>query len=245
MLVWLLSIVRLCRELAAERVCTTHVWQGRRLGIINCRALSYSVVSWFTPGNATAQAAGACGAVAARAARRAGDVDAGAPHRAYNPIIHLQKGNYQKFIHGFQFELNSDSVSTICKDKGAISIILDFHQIPHVEHRTFSLSPQKTSTDESLWTSIQNFAQKYNFDIVCKPNNGFSGRDVHHTRSQKELEKIVHKLLSIDSEFCISPFYKAEFEYRVIVINDRPELIWCKECFALVGDGHSKLKTLF
>ncbi|MCC0178537.1 hypothetical protein I4641_16295 [Waterburya agarophytonicola K14] len=162
-----------------------------------------------------------------------------------NPIIHLQKGNYQKFIHGFQFELNSDSVSTICKDKGAISIILDFHQIPHVEHRTFSLSSQKTSINESLWTSIQNFAQKYNFDVVCKPNNGFSGQDVYHAHSQRELEKTVHKLLSIYSEFCISPFYKAEFEYRVIVINDRPELIWCKECLALVGDGHSRLKTLF
>lgn len=162
-----------------------------------------------------------------------------------NPIICLQKFTRQKFIHGFQFELNSDALSTICKDKGAISLILDFHRIPHVEQRAFSQPSLKSSTNESVWTSIQNFAQKYNFNVVCKPNNGFSGKDVHHTRSPGELEGAVHQLLSIYSEFCISPFYDAEFEYRVIVLNNQPELVYRKERLTLVGDGRSSLKKLF
>lgn len=162
-----------------------------------------------------------------------------------NPIICLQKGTHQKFIHGFQFELNSDALSTICKDKGAISIILDFHQISHVEHRAFSRPSLKSLTNESIWASMQNFAQKYDFNVVCKPNNGFSGKDVYHTRSQGELEGSVHKLLSIYSEFCISPFYNAEFEYRVIVLNNQVEVVYRKERPTLVGDGHSSLKKLF
>jgi hypothetical protein len=161
-----------------------------------------------------------------------------------NTLIHLQKDTYQKFIYGYQFELNSDSVSAICKDKGAISIILDFHQVPHVEHRMFSRPSLNALTSESLWTSIQNFSQKYNFDIVCKPNYGFSGKDVYHTRHQRELEEVVHKLLSIYSEFCISPFYDVEFEYRVIVLNGHSKLIYYKKRHALIGDGHSSLKIL-
>lgn len=162
-----------------------------------------------------------------------------------NPIIYLQKDTSQKFIHGFQFELNSDAVSGICKDKGAISIILNFHQIPHVEQQAFSQPTLKSLTNESLWASIQKFAQKCDFDVVCKPNNGFSGKDVYHTRSQGELEVAVHKLLSTYSEFCISPFHNYEFEYRVIVLNNQPELVYRKERLILVGDGHSSLKELF
>ena len=161
-----------------------------------------------------------------------------------NTLIHLQKDVYQKFIYGYQFELNSDSVATICKDKGAISIILDFHQIPHIEHRMFSRPSLGALTTDSLWLSIQDFAQKYHFDVVCKPNHGFSGKDVYHTRYLRELEEVVHKLLSIYSEFCISPFYSVEFEYRVIVLNGQTELIYCKKRHTLIGDGHSSVRIL-
>ena len=68
------------------------------------------------------------------------------------------------------------------------------------------------------WGNIIDFAETYNHQLVCKPNDGTGGKDVFVVKNQLELEQAVHQLLEAYRSICLSPFYEIEQEYRVIVL---------------------------
>lgn len=160
-------------------------------------------------------------------------------------VIRLEKGPAIRYIHGYNFELNSATAQLLATDKSAVSDLMGFKKIPHVEHRLF-LHPRLAGyiSSEGNWTELMAFARQHNFKMVCKPNDGTGGEDVFRTRSQAELEKVVQQLFSVHRSICLSPFYTIDQEYRLIFLAGNCELAYSKERPAITGDGTSTVAGL-
>ncbi|HEX2583441.1 MAG TPA: hypothetical protein VHL30_04930, partial [Chlamydiales bacterium] len=79
----------------------------------------------------------------------------------------------------------------------------------------------------------------YNYNLVCKPENGQMGRGVIRVRKQEELQKA----LSIPN-LCLSPYYEIEHEYRTVMLNHVPQVVFEKVKPQIVGDGKSTVSQL-
>ena len=160
-------------------------------------------------------------------------------------LIRLEKGPLVRHIHGYNFELNSATAQLLATDKSAVSDLMEFKQIPHVEHKLFT-HPRLAGyiSGEGSWAEMMAFAQQHQFKLVCKPSNGTGGEDVFRVRNQLELEKIVHQLFQAHRSICLSPFYNIAEEYRLIFLAGQFELVYAKVRPAITGDGTSTVVEL-
>jgi len=160
-------------------------------------------------------------------------------------IIRLEKDGLVKYIYGYDFDLNSASVQLIAKDKSAVSDLLEFNHLPHVEHQLF-LHPRQAAYVSSAgnWSEILKFAQKHHFNLVCKPNQGTGGHGIFHTQDCLSLEKAVHELFTANRAISLSPFYDIKNEYRVYVLKNDCQLTYCKTLPNIIGDGRLSIADL-
>jgi len=160
-------------------------------------------------------------------------------------IILLRKGGLSRHVYGYNFDLNSAAAQMIAGDKTAVSDLLDFHGVPHVEHRLF-LHPRLAGyvSADGNWEAMRAYAERCGWDVVCKPKDGTGGHNVFRARGAAELERAVHKLLADDYAVSLSPFYPIEQEYRFIMLGGRCELAYAKQRPAVRGDGRSTLAEL-
>jgi glutathione synthase/RimK-type ligase-like ATP-grasp enzyme len=160
-------------------------------------------------------------------------------------IIRLEQGSQARHVYGYNFDLNSAAAQAIANDKSAVSELLQYRHIPHVEHKLV-LHPRLASyiSDHGLWSDMVAFARQHEFKLVCKPNDGTGGEDVFRVRSQPELEQIVQQLFTSHRAICLSPFYNIAQEYRVIILQGRCELIYAKQRPVITGDGQSTIADL-
>lgn len=164
---------------------------------------------------------------------------------SYDWVIRLSKNGKRKHIFGYKFEINSATASMMTDDKTATSDLLKADKIPAVEHKLF-LNPflQNYIGKNGNWKQITKYAENNNFKIVCKPVVGTGGNNIHLSNSQNELENIIHKLFRKHRAVCLSPFYKVKYEYRVITLNQKSELIYRKEIPKITGDGQKTILEL-
>src|SRR5215469_15236386 len=161
-------------------------------------------------------------------------------------IIRLEKDHVVTHIYGYNFELNSSTAQMIASDKSAVSDLLQHNNIPRVEHRLFlNTRLAHYIGSQGNWADILAFAQKYDFKIVCKPNDGTGGADVLLVTTPLELEHAVHSLFESKQAICLSPFYPIEQEYRIIWLRDHCELAYAKERPTVTGDSRSMVIELF
>ncbi len=148
-------------------------------------------------------------------------------------------------ILGYVFDLNSAASHAIAKDKAATSEVLKYFGIPHVEHRLF-LDPLEHSflPSSGSWRAILEYAEAHDFIVVCKPNQGSGGKDVCLVSSPYELECAVYALFRARRSIALSPFHRADTEFRVIMLQSQAELMYSKERPAVIGDGVSTLTEL-
>ena len=99
-----------------------------------------------------------------------------------NWVIVLEKENKKKYIVGYKFPLNDQTVGKICDDKYATYEIMKMNNIPVIEHFIIF---QNYNKDE-----IIEYCQKYNFDVVVKDNYGTCGNNMYHITNKKDLFKI-------------------------------------------------------
>ncbi len=160
-------------------------------------------------------------------------------------IIRLEKKGQVRYIYGYDFGLNSAVTQLIAKDKSAVSDLLEFNHIPHVEHRLF-LHPRQAEYISSAgnWTNILKFARKHHFNLVCKPNQGAGGYGIFHTQDCLSLEKAVHELFTTNRAISLSPFYDIKNEYRVYVLKNNCQLIYCKTRPSIIGNGRLSIAEL-
>lgn len=160
-------------------------------------------------------------------------------------IIRLEKAGMVRFIYGYSFDLNTATAQLIASDKSAVADLLAYNHIPHVEHRLF-LQPRLANyvSSQGSWAKMSAYADQHHYQLVVKPNDGTGGNDVYHVTTQLQLEQVVQNLFATHRAICLSPFYKIQREYRVIVLNGQCELVYAKRRPRVFGDGRSTLADL-
>ena len=138
-------------------------------------------------------------------------------------ILKLTKNNIIKYIHGYQFDLNSSATMLLCNDKSAISDVLIAAQIPCVKH---DLLLPKFNQDKLNVANI--LFNKYDKKVVCKPNSGTGGKDVFLVSSLKDLSEKIEYIFNKENYVAISPYYEINNEYRVIILDNVVRLIYSK-----------------
>jgi glutathione synthase/RimK-type ligase-like ATP-grasp enzyme len=160
-------------------------------------------------------------------------------------ILKLLKGEKERHIFGYNFEINSVTARMLSSDKSATSDLLEDAGIAHVEHKLF-LHPRLANyvSSKGNWDAIQAFAKKTGYPLVVKPNEGTGGQSVSKVDSQLELEQSVTKLFEHQRTISLSPFQEIEQEYRAILLDDEVLLVYSKLRPNITGNGNSTVMEL-
>jgi len=160
-------------------------------------------------------------------------------------IFCLQKEERIAYIFGYDFGINNAAAKMICQDKAATSDLLDFHAVPHIEHRIFH-GPQLASyvPPQGTWREMLAYFDAHPAGLVCKPNEGTGGNGVFLARSVPQLEAAVYQILARNQSLCLSPFEDFEHEYRVALLCGQVQFIYRKVRPAVSGDGRRSLREL-
>lgn len=163
----------------------------------------------------------------------------------FNYNIRLRDGSNQAFIFDSDFGLNSATTFRMCRNKTVTANILALEKIPHIEHKLFVHPGEDLTPHSGTWEDIQNFCRQYNYNVVIKSTNGSRGIDVFHASNRKELEVLIHNMFSKMNFISISKYYDIKSEYRILILNNKPDFSYRKVLPSLIGDGTSDVKTLF
>ena len=159
-------------------------------------------------------------------------------------VMQLELNSRYIYIFGYKFQNNNSSAHLICEDKAALSEILESHNIPVVKHHFFvSPANRRYIGAGDCWSEMINLLDKYGV-IVCKRNEGTGGNGVFKVENKLELEIAVDSLFRTDRNLVISPYHDIEFEYRIILLNNKAELIYSKERMFVEGNGIDTLYEL-
>lgn len=161
-------------------------------------------------------------------------------------IIKLEKDNEVRYLTGNKFDLNGHAIGNILDDKYAFYEILKNINIRVCEHRIFYNYDNKQDYAKGCNTKeeIINCFNKYNNDVVIKPNKGAMGLGVYHITDKDELITKINELFIKNYSISICPYYHIKNEYRVIVLDNEIKLIYKKINPIVIGDGKSTLKEL-
>ncbi len=142
--------------------------------------------------------------------------------------IKLQKDEKVRFIFGFDFGLNSSSVSKILDDKAAVCAVLDKESIPHIHHFLF-LRPNSPAFDEKRHSAnvALNYYREYK-DVLLKPHFGTSGFDVLRAQTEDEFVKKFAYIQEKHRAIALSPFENIDFEVRATVLDSEILLMYKK-----------------
>ena len=146
-----------------------------------------------------------------------------------NWIIVLEKDDEIHYISGTKFDLNNYVSANICNDKYACFSALNYHNIPVCTHHILY--------EDSKREEIENIFNHYNKDVVLKKNTGSYGVDMYHIKDMNELLSKMKELFTYNKSVSILPYYNIKSEYRVIVLNNKVELIYGKKRPIVIGDG--------
>lgn len=148
--------------------------------------------------------------------------------------------NITKRVIGYKLGINEADAMAICDDKAATSAILTEKNIPHIEHKLFN----KPGINCGSWEKIKEYAESFNYDLVCKPKDKSSGVGVTRVKNLNELQATCGRLFEKAHDLCISPYHEIQNEYRVVMLLHEPQLLFRKNRPCLVGDGVSTVQTL-
>lgn len=163
---------------------------------------------------------------------------------SYDWIFKLQKKEINKFIFGYQFDLNSSSTNALINDKSGMFEIMNNVGIPSVEHY-FYMNPINIcyKIKDSVYSNILSLLEK-NKKLVLKPNCGSGGLDVVLVDNVYDLEKQFLYLFSKHTSIAVSPYYEISGEYRFVVLDNEIKLAYKKIKPCVIGDGKSDLNLL-
>lgn len=165
--------------------------------------------------------------------------------RADGWLIAMKRGSQRRFTFGYDLGLNSAVSHRIANDKAATSDVLGICGIAHVPHTAF-LSPAmyKFITTSGAWTEMLGLLKQNVAGIVVKPNEGTGGISVFRVRSEPELEVAAHAIFSSEKSLAISPYLEIEDEVRVILLDERPIVVFSKDRPSIIGDGKRSVLEL-
>ncbi len=147
-------------------------------------------------------------------------------------VLALTRKEKRQIVYGYQFPLNDASSAFSCCDKAAASALLKVARIPHIRTRIFS-----------SMSEIETYAQKHQNNLVCKPKNGSGGSDISHIRNPNELVEAVNSFRS-ERDLVLCAFKKIKHEFRVIMLENKAQVIFEKIPLSVKGDGEKTLSRL-
>jgi D-alanine-D-alanine ligase-like ATP-grasp enzyme len=159
-------------------------------------------------------------------------------------LVVMRRGAKRRLAFGYDLGLNSSVAHRIANDKAATAEVLQTCDIPCVPHAIF-FSPQMNEVmpPQRSWEAMIAILRESPNGIVVKPNEGTSGDSVFKVSSETELELAVHRIFSSSLSLAISPCLDIENEVRVVLMDQRPLVVYSKSRPAIVGDGmHSMLE---
>lgn len=81
------------------------------------------------------------------------------------------------------------------------------------------------------------------FPVLIKPNRGYDGKNIDIVEDKAQLTRIAHTHFVAKNDFLIQPILTQD-EYRILVVNDRVELVHSKTNQHIIGDGTSTITEL-
>jgi glutathione synthase/RimK-type ligase-like ATP-grasp enzyme len=165
--------------------------------------------------------------------------------RSQGWLIIMQRGPKRHFAFGYDLGLNNAVAHQIAKDKAATAEVLQFCGVACVPHTLF-LSPEMNEyvPPSRSWEAMLRLLRDNPAGIVVKPNEGTSGYSVFKVSREPELELAAHRIFSSHLSLAISPFVEIEDEVRVVVLDQRPIVVYKKNRPSIVGDGKHSLLEL-
>lgn len=154
-----------------------------------------------------------------------------------NYIYKLEKDKKVRYIFGYKFDYNTQSLSKILDDKYAFYEILKSSGFSNIiEHNIIF----KNYDSEYL----KDLFYKYNNKVILKANTSTCGKDVLYIDDINNLYLELDNLLKTHYSVSLCPFIKLKKEIRVIVCNDEVKLIYGKKKPEVIGNGKNTLKEL-
>ena len=157
-------------------------------------------------------------------------------------LIKLTKNNVTKFIWGCKFPLNDHGIGSIIDDKYALYEICKNNNIPIIEHKIVWNPNNKLGENTS--ELLEKYFDRYNNDIVLKPNNGSKGIDVYHLTNLDDLINVSNNLFSKYFSLSICPYYDIKNEYRVVILDNEVKLVYEKDKLVVKGNDKDSVKDL-
>lgn len=159
-----------------------------------------------------------------------------------NWVAALTKNGVTRCISGYRFPLNNHAIGSILDDKYALYDLCKLKNIPIIEHSILFNPSSKLGADTPKL--IEDYFNKYQGDVVIKPNNGTEGHDVYHLKNIQTLKEKCNELFQNNFSISICPFYQIDSEYRVVVLDGEVRLIFEKIRPTVIGDGKKTIKDL-
>ena len=161
-------------------------------------------------------------------------------------VIMLEKDGKTRFISGYKFDLNSHGIGLVADDKFALYEVLSEKKIPIIEHK---IVYNKTNKNDyaigcNTYEYVKEYFKKNNNSIVVKPNDGTCGKNVFHITNLDEVDIILDKEFASNYSISICPFYNIKHEYRVIMLDKEPQLLYAKYLPIVKGDGKKTIREL-
>jgi glutathione synthase/RimK-type ligase-like ATP-grasp enzyme len=165
--------------------------------------------------------------------------------RSQGWLIVMQRGSKRHFALGYDVGLNSAIAHRIANDKGATADVLEIGGIPCVPHCVF-LNPTLNEhiPPSGSWQAMLDLLDKHPEGVVVKPNEGTSGKSVFLASTRPKLERAVAEIFSSHLTLAISPYVDIDDEVRVVVIDERPLVVYSKSRPSVTGDGKRSLLEL-
>ncbi|HKO73324.1 MAG TPA: RimK-like protein [Bradyrhizobium sp.] len=158
--------------------------------------------------------------------------------RAAGWLVVMRRGTKQHLAFGYDLGLNSSVAHRIANDKAATAEVLHALGIPCVPHTVF-FSPQMNEVmpPQASWEAMIAILRANPSGVVIKPNEGTSGNSVFRVSNGPELELAAHRIFASSPSLAMSPWLDIEDEVRVVLLDDRPLLVYSKSRPTILGDG--------
>lgn len=161
-------------------------------------------------------------------------------------VMMIESSECRRFVVGYKFGLNSQSVCEIFDDKYACYDVLSSLNIPIIEHQI--VYDVANNCNYALGCNTHAYVKKYflahNNHIVLKPNNGTCGIGVIELVDYDKIDKTLNKLFEKNFSISMCPYYNIRHEYRVIMLDGNAELVYCKYIPLVAGDDNRTIKEL-
>jgi len=153
-------------------------------------------------------------------------------------LMVLRKGDVRRFIHGYDFGLNSSVAHRLANDKAATADMLDAAGVGCVPHRLFMNHDHfKHVASGGHWSALLELLHASPTGVVLKPNEGTCGHLVFKATTELALERAATAIFAAGQNLAVAPFLEIEREVRVILLESEPMVVYEKKRPALVGDG--------